>query len=295
MKARSGIILLAALLFGTAGKAQAPDEDHPHKPSHTYVRVGLGYGFTFGGQSQMNGVGINGSETLSGSTTSMDQKNASFGSGVAAQVAAGYMINRNFGFELGVHAIVAPTAYTFEGPVPLYSGTRLFRSETRANLPVYVIPALVFKTDGQKIQLHARTGLVLPLSNKMEQTEAREPASGVPPGQSTEVFTREITNRFSLGLQGAVGLSYLLNTHLSVSAELNGISRTAYAKRRELVAYTENGLDALPALSTNQIVTEYSNSYDVTEPVSATQPASQPTYSIPFSSLGLQVGIKYHF
>jgi hypothetical protein len=257
-----------------------------------YARIGIGYSFVHAGQTEMNGSGINGSEAANGNSFAIEQKPASFGSGFSANLAGGYMITRHIGIELGVHAILSPAKYTYSGYDPAYpSFTRTHVTEIKADLPVYIIPAVVLTT-GDELKVYGRAGLVLPVSDKMVVTETY---AGSLPGMTTDVFTTKIENRFGMGLQGAGGLAYVLNNHLSLWGEVSAISRNAYIKRSEITGYTQDGLDALPSYTTTQKVTEYDFESSSEHPVLATEPNRQPTFSIPYSSIGLSVGVKYGF
>jgi hypothetical protein len=290
MKITSLTALLASMLC--AGIASAQADDQAGRPAAAFfLRAGAGYGLVHAGQTSVNGAAVNGSESLNGQTVSVERKSASFGAGLCATVAGGYMFTRHLGLELAAQAVIAPRKYAYSGPVPGFGNTRTFTSEMYAKLPVYLIPAILLQT-GNKLQLYGRAGLVLPISDRLTNKETR---SGTGPGQTTQVFTRELENRFSIGLQGAGGLSYPLTGKLSVWGEVNAISRNAYARRSELTAYTEDGLDGLSTFTTTQRIVEYEFSYEVTEPVPASQPDKQPAFSVPFGSIGLSLGLKYAF
>ena len=282
---------MTVLLCTSTVSAQSEEPDHAVRPSRVYARVGAGYGFVHAGETELNGNGISGSGIQAGNVYSREVKQASFGSGVSATIAGGYMITQHLGVELGIQATLAPVKYSYSDYVPNFGNSRRYTTETYAKLPVYIIPALLLTT-GTKLQLYGRGGIVIPLSDKMTQEETR---TGVGPGQSTQVFARALENRFSIGLQGAAGLAYRLSNHLSVWGEASGISRNAYIKRAEITTYTEDGLNALGSYSTNQKVTEYEFNYDVSSQPPATEPNKQSTFAIPFGTIGLSVGVKYAF
>jgi hypothetical protein len=284
--------LVAIMLCATITSARPDDPKDVPGTSPVYIRIGAGYGFVHAGRMEMNGRNINGSESSTGTAYSLGLKPASFGSGACADLAGGYMITRHIGLELGVHAIVAPTKYTFSGLVPGFGNTRTYISNTYAELPVYIIPALVLTT-GKTLQLYTRVGIVLPVSDKLHNDETRSGNALI--GQTEEVFTTDLKQRFCMGLQGAAGLAYVLNRHLSIWGEATGISRDAYTKRGTLTGYTEDGVDKLGTYTTSQKVTFYEFNYNVTYPAQASEPEKQPTFSVPFSSIGMSFGIKYAF
>ena len=117
MNLTSTTILMAAMLCATIAGAQPGDLKRAKGISPIYIRVGAGYGFVHAGQMEMNGKIIDGSETSSANSYSVALKPASFGSGACADIAGGYMITKHIGLELGIHAVVAPTKYSFTGLV----------------------------------------------------------------------------------------------------------------------------------------------------------------------------------
>jgi len=287
----TSLLIIAGILPACSSIAQTENATIIPHASRVYARVGLGYGFVHAAQTELNGGGIDGSATLTGNVYSKQLKPASFGSGLAATIAGGYMITPHIGVELGVQAILAPSKYTYSDYVPGFGTSRRYTVETYAKAPIYLLPAVLLTT-GNKLQLYGRAALVVPLSDKMAQEETR---TGTGPGQTNQVFTRAIENHFSIGFQGAAGVAYMFSQHFSAWGEVGAITRNAYMKRSEITAYTEDGQDALGSYSTNQKVTEYEFNYNADSQPSASEPDMQSTFSVPFSSFGFTLGLKYSF
>jgi hypothetical protein len=282
--------LLALTLCASLTFAQSRDPEEQGGAPSVYLRAGAGYGFAHAGGTEINGKIISGSEALDGNSYALNVDRASFGSGLAANIAAGYMITKHLGVELGVHAVVSPRKHTFNGLVPNFAN-RPYTSVMYSKLPVYLVPALVLTTGG-RLQVYSRAGIVLPFSGKLM---IKETSAATGQGQTEQVYTSELKNRFTPGFQGAIGLGRALTSHLSVWAEANITSLNVYAKRSELTGYTENGIDGLGAFTTNQKVTEYDFNYETPLQPAATEPNKAPTFSVPFGSVGLCVGVRYAF
>lgn len=284
MKCQSLAAALLVLSCSIATSAQKNDAGNPVKGF--FARLALGYAFPQAGMSQINGQGIKGSESLNGNTLVVSQKTVSFGQGPSLRVAGGYQFNKSIAAELGFHGVLSPEFnYT-----SVDGSLRNYEWKTKAQGPMYVVPAFVF-SKGTEWRIYGRAGIAFPVTNKMTQDLKQTSTTS---GSVTEM-TFETEFFFKPGLEGSLGVGHPLNQHLSIEAELSLISRNANVSRTELTKYTIDGLDGLPAFSTNQKVTEYSRDYEYTFPPSASEPAKAPTYAVPFSSFGVNVGVRWNF
>jgi hypothetical protein len=282
-------LLALSMISGISAKAQSGDLKRSRlKQSSAYLRLGAGYGFILAGRTELAGEVISGEERTTQSTYDLKMKRASYGSGLYANLAGGYMFNPHVGVELGVQVVIAPTKYTFTGLLPNFNN-RIYTSVTHAKNPVYIIPALVLST-GNKLKVYSRTGIVLPVMDKVVREQTN---SGSGTGWTTEIFTSELRHRFTIGMQGAAGVSYSLGSRLSVWMEGSFISRNAYAKEQELIGYTENGINMMGSVPQNSRIVEYEYEVRYTTPSNATGPEKLPVFSTPFSSIGLGAGIRY--
>ena len=129
--------------------------------------------------------------------------------------------------------------------------------------------------------------MALPLSTKIVQDQI---LTNLPGNGAVEVddFTLNIKNSFSLGFSAAAGVQYKLSEKLSLWGEISMLSMSVYIKEADLTAVTANGQSvALSQVSGAQVV-KYSKNAIVDS-----NGAQQPTYSQPFSNVGIQVGIKF--
>ena len=254
-----------------------------------YVRAGLGFAMPQAGQTMDGtGQGYNGSQTYTTYTQVYNVKPTSFSTGVHGVLGVGYMFSDHVGVQLDGDAGLSTKKYTFSidnvsvGGVP--SNVDIVQ---RAKGPFVVIPSLVLQTGGEKINLYTRVGVALPLSTKIVQDQI---LTNLPGNGAVEVddFTLNIKNSFSLGFSAAAGVQYKLSEKLSLWGEISMLSMSVYIKEADLTAVTANGQSvALSQVSGAQVV-KYSKNAIVDS-----NGAQQPTYSQPFSNVGIQVGIKF--
>lgn len=293
--------LAAGILFTATTTLQAQPGGAKTTAGSAYLRAGIGYSFAHAGQTEIltgsgDGFRFNSSTTASngtiGSFSTSEVKGGSFGAGGSIAIAGGYMLTRHIGIELGVNALVLPRRYEAtekgSGGGSFYDLTMT----TKAELPVYIIPAIVLTTAGADVNVYSRFGAVLPardkLSIKMEYNETTATGGG------TTTAEYDLTNYFRVGIQAALGLTVPVKKNIGFWAEAVAISRNTYAKRLEMTAYSVDGVNRLQTFSINEKVTEFE--FETTSGTTNNNPNNPRkafTSSVPYSSIGIQAGLKF--
>jgi hypothetical protein len=257
-----------------------------------YVNAGIGYaipqaGQTFDGSGGQQGY--NGTHTFSTYTDVFSVKPASFTAGVHGALGIGYMLSDHVGIQLDGNVGLSTKKYTFTLDNVQVSGVLSnVNIVQQAKSPFFLIPALVLQTGGEKLNLYTRFGAALPINTKIIQDQV---VTNVPGTGATEVddFTLKIKNSFSLGISAAVGVKYKLNDKVSLCGEISLLSMSAYIKESDLTSVTVNGSSyPLSQVSGPQTI-KYSKNVTVDS-----NGAQQPTYSQPFSNVGINVGVSFN-
>jgi hypothetical protein len=250
-----------------------------------YFRAGTGYAAPQAGQT-LDGTGQPYNGTLSSNNT-YNVKNASFSSGVQGYLGLGYMFSDHVGVQVDANLGLANTKYTFTAS-DVYVGGILSTVSIvqQAKSPVIVTPALVLQTGGDAVNVYARIGLALPVSTKITQDQILTNAPGTG-SISTDDFTLQLTNSFSMGFTGAAGVKYRINEKFTIWGELSFMSMSLYLKEAELTGASENG----QSIPLSQIVGAQVVKYSKNATVDSTN-TTQVTYSQPFSNVGINVGIN---
>ena len=260
-----------------------------------YLRGGLGYNFPVAGQMYDNsGFPFNGSYTSSSAQGDVyDVKNASFSSGLHGQLGLGYMFNKYLGIQLDMSIGLANTKYTgSENNIVIQDTMHGNVSITQyASTPVLLMPSIVLQNGGSVFNVYARAGVAVPLNTKLTQEVAVSnlPGSGA---IETDVYTYQLKNSFAIGFTGAMGLQYNTSERIGFWAEINMLSMSLNPRESDLKSITVNGAPyPLSAISPSQLTIQYSKSITVS-PGTNNQ---QPTYSIPFSNVGIHLGMTIKF
>ena len=270
-----------------------------------YFRAGLGLDIAQSGQSMYdtpipyNGfpTGINGSRQNAGNVQTYSISGASFGSGIPVILGFGYMFNNNVGVQLdgGLGLFIA--RYTFNDMnAELNNGTGTttaynIKIQQSANTPFFLMPSLVLQT-GDQVKIYSRFGFALPLSASITQEEMLTNAPGTG-ALVTDDFTWKLKTSFSLGFTAAAGVKYQISDKLSIWGELNMLSMSLYAKEQDLKSWTESS----QGTTLNVPLINYTNAQTIKFSKTAVLDStlsSMPTYSIPFSNVGIHFGITFN-
>lgn len=217
---------------------------------------------------------------------------ASYGVGAIARVGAGYMLGPHLGVECDAWMGLGSKEYKYatERYVKGKYGTILESKDlatTRAKSPLLIIPAVVLSTGPSRTSGHIRAGLVLPVNTVLEvrNEEYLLTMSGVTVHGTSEATLR---TSFTIGASLSAGASFSVSSHMKIVAELNSISYAPAAREITLTEMTQSGvsvLDQVP-VSRRTITYERSGSYGP----GTTGNSIMPSYTLPFSGIGLTIG-----
>ena len=230
-----------------------------------YVAPRIGYRLGAGTQS------FGESSTTSGSTTSYEGVYGSLGEGFGFGASIGYMGGPNLGAELGLaywlgNTFEMTSSYLGQTQSAKVSGTGFMAT-----------PSIVLAVDLNSVKPYARFGLVFGI---MKVTQEMSSAFG---SQSSD-RTVEETGGIGFGYSGAFGFVVPLGSSVGFFAEAALFSVTYSPGQAELTKYTVNGADQLASVTTK--VYEYKDSYSSSDQHSAL------ALRIPFSSIGINAGIR---
>jgi hypothetical protein len=158
-------------------------------------------------------------------------------------------------------------------------------------LPVLLIPAIILQTGGNQLNAYARLGIVLPVNNKIILETENISTNNI------DDQTIELKTRFTLGYNGAIGLSYKVGRHTHLWGEINMLSFNPFLKEGVVTKSTSNGVDNLSTLSVQQrnVKFEFSGteSSNNNNNSSLNSPDIEPTQSMPYSNIGIMAGLSF--
>lgn len=244
--------------------------------------VGLGFGYHMAAQDRALGTSY---------ATNGDASNiyGSMGQGVIPALKFGYMLDDNWGIEFGFSYLMGGEQTVYEDLQPSMYDSYTEKITAVSNM-IRLSPQLVFKTE---MGIYFRAGLIIPVGGKtMVSRTVDVEFNGTTSNTSVEI---ENHGAFTAGFDGAIGYGFSLNDNMTIFGELEYVGLRIYGATATVTKYEVDGKDKLPDLKTIQIETEYVDEVLTTDNTSEDEPFKDLKSSSPYSSLGINFGIIYHF
>lgn len=209
----------------------------------------------------------------------------SLGKGANFGVNLGYMFTQHVGAELAVDYFMG-SKYTAKARSANDSSVGV--DQTVSGKSIQLKPTVVIRGKQAQVTPYAKIGAVIGVGNKISYTYNYTVPNYV---ENTEW---EFKEGVSAGFTGSLGADFAINNQVSIFGEITGIAMAYAPKKGTRISYTENGVDYLKDLDVNQKEITFEDEYasDNTDP---NQPIKASRLSAPFSSIGLNVGVKFRF
>lgn len=214
----------------------------------------------------------------------------SYGQGMNFGLKLGYMINSNFGFDLNTSYLISSK---FESSQK-FNGAWGVNYESSADIVdqakmLRFNPSFIMSMGNEKISPFTKIGVVFGIGSAEQNVEFRNSD-----GESFN-YTRLLNGGLSIGASAEIGLKLKLTEKLSFVGAVNFLAMNYAPKKGEYTAYTENGVDVLGLMQTSDKEVEFVDGYSVStsDPDNSNQPSKELKMYMPFSSVGLNVGIRF--
>jgi len=232
-----------------------------------------------------------GNRNSNGTITSYEKVDLAFGKGINVGGSIGFNINKYFSTELNISYFKGGSAEVKNSDVSSSSSSN-YSSNFSATM-IRFIPSIVFTPGLEKINPYVRIGVIAGVSTLTIKQESSTTFMG---SSDKTIQTRVMDGGMALGLQSAIGIDYKINDQFSVFGELNIINLSYTPKKSEVTESTLNGKDNLASLTTRQKKTEFVDSYIEDSANSDPNTADKELApNLPFSSVGLNIGVIFHF
>jgi outer membrane protein W len=248
-----------------------------------YASIHVGYSLAAGSS---NALGLS-NATITNTSQELEQIKFSFGKGVNAGLAFGYMFNEHIGAELGVQYLIGGKTKAKDT-----DNTTSFPYTQTADVSAKMLqinPSIVLATTINKISPYAKFGVVIGSGKITMNSNSVYPSSSY-------ADRVELKGGTAIGFSAAMGLNIPISKNLSFSGELNMINMQYAPTKGNTTVYTINGVDKLSTLSVRDRETEFLKVITLpSTPRPNTLPRQNNLIAMPFGSIGINVGVKYHF
>jgi hypothetical protein len=263
----------------TGGKAKSNKLQRPF-----FIRLAAGNAWAL---SPVDIDDFNNYIRISNNAYTVEAVNAALGKGYSEGLDFGYMFNRHIGFELGFSFLTGSPVY--------YKDVNMFtpgRSDFSVRAKMFrFTPELLITTRMKEISPYLKFGPLLGSGFVLMESDMVSSIDG-----SVWVMKSKLNGGMPVGITSTAGISIKVTEIFSAFIECTAINMSFAPSKGEYYYYTINGEDQLPKMHTNQKEANFVNHIDynyVAQPY--TEPDTRMKSLLPFSSLGINIGVAFHF
>jgi len=236
------------------------------------------------------------------STTTYKEIKFGLGKGLNFGGSVGYMFNDYLGLDLGFSYLLGAETKVKDS----YHSQDIYQDHTEdyysvSNNKLYsrmftITPSILITPNFQKINPYLKMGVVLGVGSiYWEAVSERSSTGQVTPTSSTSEYASKFNGGVAIGVNASVGVEYNISDKLSIFGELNLTGMTYNPKKMENTKSTVDGVDQLPNMTTRDKETDFVKKHTETnQPVNEDEPKQQSLLSFPFSSAGVNFGVKFN-
>jgi len=259
--------------------------------SQFYINVGGGYNLGIANQSLLNNY------ERTNNITKIENVKVSLGKGLNFGLNLGYMFNSNIGIDLQCSYLLGDETtseskdnYTFLN-INFYDYEKIsIKSQMfRVN------PSIIIASGFDKLDPYAKFGVIfgfgsINLNYLDEEYENNQL-------EDKEVVKWKMDGGMAFGISSALGLMYHISDLISVYGELDLVGMSYAPIKGVMTEYTVNGADKLPNLTTDDKEIDFVDdiTYDYNNPPSSAEPSKELKNYLPYSSIGLNIGVRFSF
>lgn len=255
-----------------------------------YLKLGGGYNFGIGSATNANvtrSVTIDPQTNASIVSERMQRVKINYGKGFSGNVAAGYMLNDQLGAEIEVGYLAGgKNESRFQATYNTASNAMFIREYKSYARLLLVQPSIIFCSNiNESFKVYGKFGIVTAKGTIFTNAYILDQDQG----SQERIIEARYEGGWGFGLMGGIGFSYKLNEKCDLFSEIKMNNLSYSPKWYRLKKETLNGEDITAIRQKDtELVNSYSTSY-------SGEPAVNIKETFPFSSVGLNVGIKYNF
>ncbi|MCG9881374.1 MAG: porin family protein [Bacteroidia bacterium] len=237
---------------------------------------------------------INNSSTV-GSIETITKADLKIGTGGNFGAAFGYSFNENIATELGINYYIGSKSIAENKEEDQFS--RDSYKLSFSGKMIMFSPTIVFSQSINGLKPYAKFGLIIGVGSVNTEMDFESTSIINPSAKEYGSMTSKFSGGIALGINSALGISYEINDRISVFGEIQNISLNYTPKQAEIIKSSENGVDNLSSLKTNERKTEFTDSYttDWSKPKDENAPSKEIAPNIPFNNIGINIGMHINF
>jgi outer membrane protein W len=250
--------------------------------SQLYVEAGLGYALPIAAQGYKTETSRNYPQFGTPTYNTSLKSGISYGKGVQFDAIMGYMFNENLVAELGINYLAGSKTETDKTTSTGASSTQV--ATTSAKM-LRLLPTLRLTAGKGKVKPYMKAGVAIGVSPKIK-LEVDQVGSGTTSNQQLEM-----TGGVSIGFVGGAGVIFRPNNRWSFYSEIKVISLSWSPKKAVITKAVVNGQDQLRNSTVSQREAVFVNTVSSTSSANSNAPTENLKSQLPFSSVGLSIGV----
>lgn len=259
--------------------------------SQFYINVGGGYNLGIANQSLLyNYESTNDIEKA-------ENVKISLGKGLDFGLNLGYMFNSNLGIDLQCTYLLGDEATGESKSTYTFYNTKYYDYEKISikSQMIRVNPSIIIASGFEKLDPYAKFGVILGFGSITCSYLGEDYINDQL--QNKEVQEWKLNGGMAFGLSSTLGLMYHISDLISVYGELNLVGMSYAPTKGVMTKYTVNGSDRLPNLTTDDKEIDFVDdiTYDYNNPPSTAEPSKEFKKYLPYSSIGLNIGVRFSF
>ena len=230
----------------------------------------------------------------------------SLGKGFNFGGSVGYMFNENVGVDLRVSYLKGTKTF---GGVEGYdrqiqSNGDVYLTQTNDTNVMYskmirLSPSFVLTTSRfEKFNPFTRLGIVFGFGSIYSERNTQELyyTGVILQHNRTSTLKKTFDGGMAFGINAAAGFGYDFSEKFKITCEVNYMGMTYSPEKSYLTELKSDGNDVLDLVTVKEKETEYSDSFTYTSFSSPSdEPRQKEKITLPFSSIGINFGIRYSF
>lgn len=171
--------------------------------------------------------------------------------------------------------------------MPLFSSRR--ETTLKGNM-IRITPSFILAASGEKFIPYARVGLALGVGGKVEFNTDYTNSDG-----DAESIEQILDENIAIGVSTELGLQMRLTERLSLLCAFNSYAMNWAPGHATVTKHVENGVDVLPTYTVYDKEVDYVESVtsNTSNPPSGNEPEQLLKMFLPFSSYGLNFGVRF--
>jgi len=259
--------------------------------SQFYINVGGGYNLGIANQSLLHNY------ESTNNIVKIENVKTSLGKGANFGLNIGYMFNGNIGIDLQCTYLLGDEATGESKSTYTFYNTKYYDYEKISikSQMIRVNPSIIIASGFDKLDPYARFGVILGFGSVTYTNLNEEYENNILENKVIEKW--KYNGGMAFGLSSALGLMYHISDLISVYGELDLVSMSYAPTKGVMTEYTVNGADKLPDLTTDAKEIEFLDeiTYDYDNPPSTAEPSKELKFYFPYSSIGLNIGVRFSF